>query len=194
MPLYKTGIIDYTWATKPSVAPSGQIICITDIGENGSLWRGNGTKWVRINCIRYYDATATVEVTGTTDEVTMLTIPVKGGLVGASGKMILYPMFTITNNANNKVLRVKMNSTIVHAYNAISVPNNVAIIIVRNFNNEAVQKTGLSSSISALVANGASSILETTVDTSVDFNLVLTVSLANAADRVKLESLFVEIF
>jgi hypothetical protein len=40
-------ISEYTWANKPSVAPLGQIICVTDVGENGSLCRGNGTKWVR---------------------------------------------------------------------------------------------------------------------------------------------------
>ncbi len=54
MPMFKAGIIEYTWANKPSVAPSGQIICVTDVGENGSLWRGNGTKWVRLNPIKIF--------------------------------------------------------------------------------------------------------------------------------------------
>jgi hypothetical protein len=35
-------ISEYTWANKPSVAPLGQIICVTDVGENGSLCRGDG--------------------------------------------------------------------------------------------------------------------------------------------------------
>lgn len=193
MELLNPLISEYTWANKPAVAPLGQIICVTDVGENGSLFRGNGTKWVRIHAIRYYDASATVEVTGTTSEATMLTIPVKGGVVGSRGKIILYPLFTITNNANNKILRVKLNSTIAQAYNAVSVPNNTSIIIIRNFNSESVQKTGLSSAAVSLIANAASTIVETTIDTSVDFNLVLTVALSNAADSVKLESLFVEI-
>ena len=46
MELLNPLISEYTWANKPSIAPSGQIICVTDIGENGSLWRGNGSKWV----------------------------------------------------------------------------------------------------------------------------------------------------
>ena len=33
MPMFKAGIIDYTWANKPSVAPSGQIICVTDVAK-----------------------------------------------------------------------------------------------------------------------------------------------------------------
>ena len=42
--LINSEITQYTWANKPSVAPLGQVICITDIGENGILCRGNGTK------------------------------------------------------------------------------------------------------------------------------------------------------
>ena len=82
MPLYKAGIIDYTWANKPSVAPSGQIICITDIGENGSLWRGNGTKWVRLHSIKFYDLSAAVVLTGTTSATTLATITIPAGLIG----------------------------------------------------------------------------------------------------------------
>ncbi len=58
MPMFKAGIIEYTWANKPSVAPLGQVICITDVGENGSLWRGNGTKWVRLNPIKIFSLSA----------------------------------------------------------------------------------------------------------------------------------------
>ena len=49
MPMFKAGIIEYTWANKPSVAPLGQIICVTDIGENGILCRGDGAKWIRMH-------------------------------------------------------------------------------------------------------------------------------------------------
>ena len=57
---------------------TGQIICVTDIGENGSLWRGTGTKWVKLHAVKYYNNTTPVSLTGTTAETTMLTIPVKG--------------------------------------------------------------------------------------------------------------------
>lgn len=72
------GVGRSTWANKPAIAPLGQIICITDIGENGALFRSNGTGWVRIHSIGYYDLAATVTLTGTTLETELATMTVKG--------------------------------------------------------------------------------------------------------------------
>jgi len=65
------GVGKSTWANKPAIAPLGQIICITDIGENGILCRGNGTKWVRIHSIGYYDLDATVTLEYLRDRVSI---------------------------------------------------------------------------------------------------------------------------
>lgn len=48
----------YTWATKPSaVGQLGQLIIISDVGVNGSLWFSNGTKWVHESPIILQQAT-----------------------------------------------------------------------------------------------------------------------------------------
>ena len=78
MSLYVPEILQYTWANKPATAPLGQIICITDVGENGSLWRGNGTKWIKLNAFVLYSNSTTTSLTGTTTETTLATIPIKG--------------------------------------------------------------------------------------------------------------------
>jgi len=98
-------ISEYTWANKPCVAPSGQIICVTDVGENGSLWRGNGTKWVRLRPTILYSLATPIVLTGTTAVTTLLTIPIPAALMGLIGRLNVLSFFALTNNANNKTLR-----------------------------------------------------------------------------------------
>lgn len=191
MPLYKAGIIDYTWETKPSVAPQGQIICITDIGENGSLWRGNGTTWVRLSSIKYYDLTAAVSVTGTTAETTLATIPIPAGLIGAKGKVILYPLFSATNNANNKTVRVKLGGSSGYFLQTSGYLQLSNIIVFRNFNSEAVQK--IASGTTTGLGNTTGAFTTLAIDTSVATTLEVTGQLTNTGDTLTLEGLFVEI-
>ena len=116
MPLYKEGIVDYTWATKPSVAPNGQIICITDIGENGILCRGNGTKWVRFHPTILYNLATPIVLTGTTAITTLLTIPIPAALMGLIGRLNVLSFFALTNNANNKTLRANIGANTWNSY------------------------------------------------------------------------------
>lgn len=189
MPLYKAGIIEYTWATKPSVAPNGQIICVTDIGENGSLWRGNGINWVKLHAVKYYNNTTPVSLTGTTAETTMLTIPVKGGLIGANGVLAIQPLWSNTNNANNKTLRIKLGATTCYSYGAANLSHQDAYINVRNIGSESSQKTtsGMSGGTGGTVNNYNS----TSTDTSVDFNIVVTGQLANSADTMAIQAFLI---
>ena len=191
MPLYKAGIIDYTWATKPSTAPSGQIICITDVGENGSLWRGNGTKWVRMHSIRYYDLTAAVSVTGTTSETALATISIPAGLIGANGKILIYPLFSATNNANNKTIRVKLGGSSGYFLQNSGYAQLSNIVIFRNFNSESVQKiaSGTATGLGQITGSFTSLLIDTSAATTLD----VTGQLANAGDTLTLDGLFVEI-
>ena len=141
MPMFGDEISQYTWANKPSVAPLGQIICVTDVGENGSLWRGNGTKWVRMHSIKFYDLSAAFVLTGTTFAATLATITIPAGLIGANGKVKFYPLWSNTNNANTKTLRVVLNG-VTTVYTATSQNNyhNSGLLILRNFNSETAQR------------------------------------------------------
>ena len=189
MPLYKAGIIDYTWENKPATAPQGQIICITDIGENGSLWRGNGTKWVKLHAVKYYNNTTPVSLTGTTAETTMLTIPVKGGLIGANGVLAIQPLWNATNNANSKTLRIKLGATTCYSYGTVNLLSQDAYINVRNISSESSQKTasGMAGGTGGTVNNYNS----TSTDTSVDFNIVVTGQLANSADTMAIQAFLI---
>lgn len=189
MPLYKAGITEYTWANKPSVAPNGQIICITDVGENGSLWRGDGTKWARLHTVTYYNNTTPVSLTGTTTETTMLTIPIKGGLIGVNGVLAIQPLWSNTNSANPKTIRIKLGATTCYSYGTLNTVHQDAYINVRNIGSESSQKTtsGMAGGTGGTINNYNS----TSTNTSVDFNIVVTGQLTNSADTMTIQAFLI---
>ena len=191
MELLNPLISEYTWANKPSVAPLGQIICVTDVGENGSLWRGNGTKWVRLNHITYYSLSSTVSLTGTTTETTLLTIPIPAGLVGERGILKLYPIWSMTNNSNSKNVKVKLDGQICYSFSLVSTLTSAPLVFIRNFNSESAQKTISNSSLG--IGSMASALSATTADTGTAIDLVITGQLSSSVDTLTLESIFVEI-
>ena len=185
------GIGKSTWADKPATAPLGQIICITDIGENGSLWRGNGAKWVRLTQIRFFDLASSVALTGSTAEVTLATISIPASLIGAKGKVKLYPLFSATNNANNKTVRVRLGGSNGYVLQTSGFAQLSALVIIRNFNSESVQKvaTGMTSGLGL----STTSLNTLAINTAAATTIEITGQLANGADTLTLESLFVEI-
>jgi len=171
-------ISEYTWANKPSVAPNGQIICVTDVGENGSLWRGDGTNWKRTSHITYYSLSGTVSLTGTTTETALLTISIKGGLMGLRGRLAEIAFFTMTNNANVKTFRAKIGGNTIAIGTGTSISSSGFNFWLLNRNSQSSQYN-----------NNASGFA---IDTSVDFDLVITGQLANAADTLTLSALTLE--
>ena len=191
MPLYSKQIQDYTWANKPSVAPNGQIICVTNVGENGSLWRGDGTTWKRLHQIKFYELSTSVALTGTTSETTLLTVNIPAGLIGISGKVKLYPLYSMTLNANNKVLRVKLGGSQAF-YTAVSNSSqSSALVIIRNIGSESVQKS--STTVVPGLGNTGTALNTLAIDTSVATTITVTGQLANSADTMTLEGFFMEI-
>jgi len=187
------GIGKSTWVDKPAIAPLGQTICITDVGENGSLWRGNGTKWVRLNPIKIFSLSAPFSLTGTTSAVTLATatITIPAGLLGANGKLKIYPLWATTNNANVKTLRVVFGGSTCTTMTSQSVPNNSGLVIIRNTNSESAQKT--SSGLVAGIGSSFGSIAVTTIDTTAATTITITGQLAVGGDTLTLEDLFVEV-
>jgi hypothetical protein len=191
MELLNPLISEYTWANKPSVAPLGQIICITDIGENGSLWRGDGTTWKRLHQIRFSDLYASVALTGTTSETTLLTVNIPAGLIGISGKVKMYPLYSMTNNANSKVLRVKLGGSTAFSTVVSNSSQSSALVIIRNVGSEAVQKS--STGVVSGLGNISTPLTSLTINTSAATTITVTGQLVNSADTMMLEDFFMEI-
>lgn len=191
MELLNPNIVEYTWANKPNPALDKQIICITDVGENGSLWRGNGTKWVRLNQINFYSLSAPVSLTGSTGVVTLATITIPAGLIGANGKLKIYPLWSTTNNANVKTLRVLLGGSTCTTMTSQSVPNNSGLVILRNVNSESSQRC--SSGLVAGIGASTGSIAVTSLDTTAATTITIMGQLAVGTDTMTLEDLFVEL-
>jgi len=185
-------IISYTWANKPSVAPLGQIICVTDVGENGSLWRGNGTKWVKLNAFVLYSNLATTSLSGSTLETELATMTVKGGVLGAKGKLRFYIVGTVTNNANVKFFRLKHGATTLWQVAYTTAVGVTAQILFLNKNSESSQVTSLFNT-AILSGSASTAVTPSAINTSADFSLTIAGQLADSADSISVTAIFVEI-
>jgi len=172
-------ISEYTWANKPSVAPLGQIICVTDVGENGILCRGDGAKWIRMHQVNLYNLATPVVLTGTTSETTMLTVSIPASLMNKRGRAMIYVLFSLTNNANAKTVKVKVGGATIITFTSTN--QNLLGLSgwLLNLNSETSQKS-----------NSAASF---TIDTTIANDLVITGQLANAGDTVTLTAVSLEI-
>ena len=179
MELLNPLISEYTWANKPSVAPLGQIICVTDVGENGILCRGNGTKWVRMHPTILYNLATPIVLTGTTAQTTLLTITIPAKLMGSIGRLNMLSFFALTNNANNKTLRAGIGGNNVAVQGAASLAATGFNFWLLNLNSATAQRNNSS----ALFA----------IDTTVSMDLIITGQLANAADSITLNTLTLEL-
>jgi len=179
MSLYVPEILQYTWENKPATAPLGQVICITDIGENGILCRGNGTKWVRFHTTILYNLGTPVVLTGTTAETTLLTITIPAALMGKIGRLNLLSFFALTNNANNKTLRAKIGANTLNVAGAASLAATGFNFWLLNLNSATAQR------------NNSSTLFA--IDTTVSMDLIITGQLANAADSMTLNTLTLEL-
>jgi len=172
-------ISEYTWANKPSVAPLGQIICVTDVGENGILCRGDGAKWIRMHPVNLYNLATPVVLTGTTSETTMLTVSIPASLMNKRGRANVILLLSLTNNANAKTVKAKFGGQIIATATSTSQSVLGFSTWLLNLNSETSQKS-----------NSAASF---TIDTTIANDLVITGQLANAGDTVTLTAVSLEI-
>ena len=178
MELLNPLISEYTWANKPSVAPLGQIICVTDVGENGILCRGDGAKWIRMHQINLYNLATPVVLKETTAETTMLTVSIPASLMNKRGRLNVLGLMILTNNANLKTLKVKFGGQTLATVTSTSQAALGFSTWLLNLNSETSQKNGNAVSF--------------TIDTTIANDFVITGQLANAADTLTLSALTLE--
>ena len=179
MELLNPLISEYTWANKPSVAPLGQIICVTDIGENGILCRGDGAKWIRMHPTILYNLATPIVLTGIAAETTLLTVSIPASLMNKRGRANVIVLLSLTNNANNKTVRVKIGGQTVVA----TTSTNQSVLgfsgWLLNLNSETSQKTA--------------SAVSFTIDTTIANDFAITGQLAYPGDSVTLTAVSLEI-
>jgi len=173
MPMFGDQIISYTWATKPSTAPLGEIVCITDVGANGTLFRGNGTKWVRMSSLNYANIYASSSATGAgavATEVEVGRISYKGGTLGANGRLEFTCLGSATVNGNTKTLRAKIGANTIGSIVSAGASLFVFNFWLMNLGSESSQRNNVGTTFA--------------IDTSVDFDVVFTVQLTFSTDTL----------
>ena len=173
------GVGRSTWVDKPAIAPLGQVICITDVGENGILCRGDGAKWIRMHQVNLYNLATPIVLTGTTLETTMLTFSIPASLMNKRGRLSFIVLLSLTNNANLKTLKVKFGGQTLATVTSTSQAALGFNTWLLNLNSETAQRN--------------SNAISFTIDTTIANDLVITGQLANSADTLTLIALSMEI-
>ena len=131
--------------------------------------------------------------TGDTNESTLASITVPGGLMGKKGRLVVTALWTVTNNANNKTLRTKLGAT---AYSGLVQPSVATVrqqVEIANRGAQNSQVAGPNGSGFTGFTSSTSPVTTSAEDTSADKTLALTGQLADAADTVTLQSYTVEL-
>lgn len=187
--------LEYTWATKPDASSvrANHVIFVTDIG-NGSYFISDGTYWKKVHPVKLYTTgSTTTAVTNTTAETQVASFTLPGGVMGMNGILRLCPIFSQTNSANTKTLRIKLGAatTITQAFGGSGSASAYGILTIRNLNSQSSQKSTQGGSLG--VGTTSSSIGTSAADTSADITVSLTVQMGALAETVTLEHLFVEV-
>jgi hypothetical protein len=163
------------------------------LGEG--LYAYDGAAWIRAGggYIVLGSRAVAVSHTGNTTETTLATVVVPAGAMGANGALRVWTLWSHTNGANNKTLRVKLSTTAFVAIVNTSTATFQDLVTVMNRNSASSQ---LSHAAAQATRFGASTSAVTTgsVDTSSAQNLTITGQLATGSDSVTLEGYSVELF
>lgn len=131
--------------------------------------------------------------TGNTTETVLATITVPANRMGKNGRLKITAHWSYSNNANNKITRVRFDGLqMVAATNTTTAQQRTQIEIC-NRNSLSAQIVSIPG-LAAGFGTTATAVLTQTVDTSADRNITLTAQLADGADSVTLESYSVEIY
>lgn len=131
-------------------------------------------------------------VTGTTAETTLATIPLPAGIMGLNGVLRITMVWTVTNSANNKSLRVVLGGSLFSGVDLTTTASAQFQVHIRN-RGVANSQIGFISSSGFPFSTSGGSPVTGTVDTAVAQNLLITGQLASGAETITLEAYTVEL-
>lgn len=188
----------YTWATRPPAASLvASVIYISNIGVNGSYWISNGTFWSPVNGeVTLAQSGASTNLTGTTSETALVTYTLPGGLMSTVGQLEIIFMYSYTNSANSKTMRIKHSAVGGGAggdtyYSCAVTTTQVTngICCIHSNNSVSAQKGwGIGSTGPSGLGALSSSLRQFTRGLSNDSDIVLTGQLANSGETLTVES------
>jgi hypothetical protein len=133
-----------------------------------------------------------VSHTGSTAEVILATVELPAGLIGANGILRVAALWTTTNDADDKTLRVNLGATAFLARVATTQVSQRTVTIIQNRNAQDSQ-IGHSDSANNPFQGTTDAVTTGTEDTSGALNLTITGQLEDGTDTVTLEAYIVEL-
>ena len=136
-------------------------------------------------------------VTGTTTETALATITLPGGAMGTNGILRVTSIFSYTNSANNKNIRMRLGGSGLSGTQLqnVTVSSTSGIMLQRVMQNRNAQNSqvlGASATNTSYGTFGAAPITSG-VDTSSDQPIVLSGQLSNSGETLTLESYVIEV-
>jgi len=134
-------------------------------------------------------------VTGTVTETALATITVPAGAMGLNGIIRVTPLFSYTNSANNKTLRVRLGGIGGPAFLSNAATTTLLaqpIVLIRN-RGVANSQVGFTAATFSSVGITTGALATGSVDTSAATTVVISGQLANTGETITLESYLVEL-
>jgi hypothetical protein len=155
----------------------------------------NADRWDRLRKIPQFVASTGERSahTGDTNETTLATVEIPGGLMGGNGLLRIRTQTGQTNNANNKTFRIKLNGNEIVDTTA-SVTGSAGTSRVTQVQNRGAVDSQVVQGATSASDPGETTVAPTTLAVDTDANMTLTITgqLTNAADEIALESYSVE--
>lgn len=185
-----TGQITLTTALPAQPTGTVGVFLPAGVVTAGSQGSGAGVYQATFSSTTVCQLTGTGIVTGNAaytqaiTEVTLVSVTTPGGVMGLNGGLEVWTNFSVANNVNNKIPRVKLGGTRFGQYAPASVVGAQWITKIRNRGSASVQ-ISQGDNVAGVGNTNAPTI--GAVDTSVDQALTITGQLAVATDYLILE-------
>lgn len=131
-------------------------------------------------------------VTGTVTETALATVTIPAGSLGANGLVEVIAVWTTTNSANNKSLKVKLGSTAFLNVTATTTASAQTFTRAANRNSTSSQLGYSAGATGFSTSTGAN--FTASLDTTADVTLTITGTLTNTGETITLEGYTVRIY
>lgn len=132
---------------------------------------------------------------GSTAEEALATVAIPAGAMGPNGILKVTALWSFTNSANDKTLRVRLGGILGSVFMARVLTTNLSeqtVTMIRNRNAQNSQ-VGFQTAAGTFFGPSSNNVVTAAVDTSAAVDLVISGQLETAAERVTLEAYQVEV-
>jgi hypothetical protein len=128
-----------------------------------------------------------------TNEDVLATITVPGNSMGLNGSLRIWTLWTMTNSANNKTIRVRFSGANGAQYMVVTNTTTATYHAVTLLGNRGAANSQVGQMSNGLIASSSGAVVTSAVDTTVDTTIVITGQKASAGETITLERYLVEL-